>query len=293
MKITMNKKTSENITKKDLDGLINPVEVVVPQVVNNEDPVETTSLDTSMNDNDSAESDDEASFGTPDDSPKSKRKSPKGKYGKGKAPPPPSTTQQSLHQVENSDGTKNTRDVQDGTEESLFEFVKTLPNTGFKETGKKGLQVVNPIAEKKLRHKSKSPGRIPKSGSGLGKLLQFPGKLAFWKNDDKTKDTISTSSGDHSRRSSTIERTIDDFQSCNDLNELLKKSPRDDDTADDHLSFKDAEIGSEIISQDIIDKSDELQKLIEAKIESHPEYKYLSLHGNTGEIPSSSKSTDV
>lgn len=163
----------------------------------------------------------------------------------------------------------------------------------------KGLQVVNPIAENKKRHKSKSPARIPKGNtSGLGKLLQLPGKLAFWhKAEDKPKsDDTSTSSDDRSRRSSTIEKAADDFQSCTDLNTLATDEIKGQDNnvtqvekADDQISFKDADLGDEDISKKIIDKSDALQKLIEAKIAGHPEYKYISLHDE----PSTSKSTDV
>lgn len=62
--------------------------------------------------------------------------------------------------------------------------------------------------------------------------------------------------------------------------------------SDDQISFKDASGLDEevILSQNIIDKSDALQKLIEAKIAGHPEYKFISLHEET---PTSSKSTDV
>ncbi|KAJ2951030.1 hypothetical protein O0L34_g5403 [Tuta absoluta] len=250
------------------------------------DPIDTTSLDTS---NYSGESDDEASFGTPEDSPKSKRKSPKGKYGKGKAPPPPTATDK----LENKDA-KNTLEVPDSpvsstSQESLVDYVKNLPSTALKDSGTHSkLQVVNPIAEKKRRHNSKSPNRVPKGSSGIGKLLQLPGKLAFWnKNDDKTKDNVSTSSGDNSRRSSTVEKAADNFQSCHDLSEFMNASNKE--VADDQLSFKDADFDNISQSSEIIERSDELQKLIEAKITSHPEYKFVSLHD---EVPTS-KSTDV
>lgn len=262
-----------------------------------EDRLETTSLDTSINDNDSAESDDEASFGTPEDSPKAKRKSPKGKYGKGKAPPPPKVEMPS----DNTEHDGKTLDsaVSTTSQESLNDIINMMPNTTLRETGgfKPGLQVVNPIAEKKRQHKSKSPNRVPKGhSSGISKLLQLPNKLAFWhKTEDKSKcegDVPSTSSEDHSRRSSTIEKQLDDFQSCFELNlEVADNTLSQADGSDDLNSFKDAcDLDSEIISHDIIEKSDALQKLIEAKIESHPEYKFVSLHD---EIPTSSKSTDV
>ncbi|XP_075975514.1 uncharacterized protein LOC142976149 isoform X2 [Anticarsia gemmatalis] len=274
---------------------------------------DTTSLDTSQYDNDSVESDDEASFGTPENSPKSKRKSPKGKYGKSKAPLPPVINADDVTLEDVKQGDKEEINNQSDAEpivdkttsqESLVEIVNKLPNTTIKESEFKGLQVVNPIAENKRRHKSKSPGRTSKSNSsGLGKLLQLPSKLAFWnRSDDKPKtDDTSTSSGDNSRRSSSIgDRIIDDFQSCGELNTLVADEVKEptstielsqEEKADDQISFSDAvDVESEVILQDIIDKSDALQKLIDAKIESHPEYKFISLHE---EIPTQSKSTDV
>ncbi|XP_059050036.1 uncharacterized protein LOC131845033 [Achroia grisella] len=255
-------------------------------------------IDTSHND-DSAESDDEASFGTPENSPKSKRKSPRGKYGKAKAPLPPPNVYLPDDDKELSDKIIECA-ISTTSQESLTDIVNKLPNNAFKDvTTNHGLQVVNPIAEKKRRHKSKSPSRIPKAhSSGIGKLLHLPGKLAFWqKTDDKPKsDTISTSSGERSRRSSAnIERQIDEFQSCSELDKLVNITDDSDsfqtENNNDTLSFKDiADFENEIISQDIIEKSDALQKLITAKIESHPEYKYVSLHE---EIPTTSKSTDV
>lgn len=277
-----------------------------------EDTIESTSLDTSFNDVDSGDSDDEASFGTPEDSPKSKRRSPKGRYGKNKAPPPPPVKSEALEvTIDNNEQTDNilTHALSTTSQESLVDIVNNLPNNSLKETAtSKGLQVVNPIAEKKRRHKSKSPGRIPKgSSSGIGKLLQLPGKFAFWnKSDDKNKDNVSTSSEDRdsSRRSSANEKHIDKFQGCNELNdapneenvEQINLKESDDEKlqtegADDQLSFKDAnDFEPEAISHEIMEKSDALQRLIEAKIESHPEYKILSLHE---EILTTSKSTDV
>lgn len=279
------------------------------------DPSESTSLDTSFNDADSAESDDEASFGTPEDSPKSKRRSPKGRYGKSKAPPPPlAKSETGETTIDNTEQTDKivTDAISTTSQESLLHIVNNLPNISLKETGtSKGLQVVNPIAEKKRRHKSKSPGRIPKvSSSGIGKLLQLPGKLAFWnKSDDKNKDNVSTSSG--SRRSSANEKRVDEFQSCHDLTDApnqveltqtetfveqinLKESEGEKlqtEVPDDQLSFKDAsDFEPEVITHEIMEKSDALQRLIEAKLESHPEYKIVSLHE---EMLTSSKSTDV
>lgn len=239
---------------------------------------DTTSVDdASINDNDSAESDDEASFGTPDNSPKSKRKTPKGKYGKSKAPLPPTIDISEKDEKNKTD----TQILESATsQESLVEIVNKLPKAAFKETGNfKGLQVVNPIAEKKRRHKSKSPGVITKTNSsGLSRLLQLPVKLAFWhKIDDKTGDVSS------SRRSS----NIDEFQSCYDL---TKEASSEIVSDDDQLSHQEAsDYDTESVSQEIIEKSDALQKTIEAKLESHPEYKTGPLH----EIVTTSKSTDV
>lgn len=258
-----------------------------------DDFIDTTSLETSANENYSAESDDEASFGTPENSPKSKRKSPyKGKYGKSKAPPPPKVeTEIFINEKLVVDEEIQDNPLNTSSHESLVDIVNKMPNTAFKDTGSKSLRVVNPIAEKKMRHKSNSPARLLKGNtSGIGKLLQLPSKLAFWKNsDDKMKDNMSTSSTDGSRRSSTIEKTIDEFQSCNELNAIASADLNKQD--DDQISFKDAaDFDNEIISHDIMEKSDALQKLIEAKLESHPEYKIVSLHE---EIPTTSKSTDV
>ncbi|KAI8421612.1 hypothetical protein MSG28_009622 [Choristoneura fumiferana] len=271
--ITSNKKEDNN-TGKEHDKNIDKTSLTT------DEREDTTSLDTSAYDNDSAESDDEASFGTPDNSPRSKRKSksPKGKYGKGKAPPPPPPK---VDKINITSDTTLTVDVAQEkaasttSQESLSDILHALPNNSFKETGSyQGLQVVNPIAEKKRRHKSKSPGRIPKGNAmGIGKLLQIPSKLAFWhKSDDKSKsDTTSNPSRSRSHsKSSAYEPT--------EIN-------------DDQLSFVDAaDFESEVISHDIMEKSDALQKLIEAKLESHPEYKFVSLHD---EIPTTSKSTDV
>lgn len=285
-----------------------PVYTAVKQVatVVLDEHTESTSLETSLYDNDSVESDDEASFGTPENSPKSKRKSPKGKYGKGKAPPPPKADEATPDDNKEDCNKSDIDTILESTasQESLVDIVNKLPNTTIKESGlPKSLQIVNPIAENKIRHKSKSPARLSKgSPSGLGKLLQLPGKLAFWhKTEEKPKlDDASTSSDDHSRRSSTIERAVDDFQSCTELNtlvadEAIVQSNTTEETSveksEEQISFIDAsDLDNEVISQDVMDKSDALQKLIDAKIAGHPEYKFISLHDET---PTSSKSTDV
>ncbi|XP_023945695.2 uncharacterized protein LOC112051326 isoform X2 [Bicyclus anynana] len=59
----------------------------IPAII--EDNLESIYELSEENNYDSAESDDEGSFGTPVSSPKSSRKTIKGKYGKNKAPPPP------------------------------------------------------------------------------------------------------------------------------------------------------------------------------------------------------------
>ncbi|XP_063622099.1 uncharacterized protein LOC134794267 [Cydia splendana] len=259
---------------------------------------DSTSLDTSAYENDSAESEDEASFGTPEDSPRSKRKSksPKGKYGKGRAPPPPPPPKADTTEGK-SEALKSGISIGTTSLESLNDILSNLPNRPLKEiSSHQTLQVVNPIAEKKRRHKSKSPNKIPKgNSSGIGKLLQLPSKLAFWhKSDDKSKtDTTSMSSRSrsHSRRSSGNDQQTD-YKSYVDINTPFD-TPKEDaqSIADDQVSFVDAaDFESEVISHDIMEKSDALQKLIEAKIESHPEYKFVSLHDD---IPTASKSTDV
>ncbi|XP_013173372.1 PREDICTED: uncharacterized protein LOC106122067 [Papilio xuthus] len=242
---------------------------------------------------DNYSSDDEASFGTPNESPKSNRKHAKGKYGKNKAPLPPSTEIINTCPKDALDGTNIiTKEILDDEKDLKEEKVSkekeavTLPDS------------LSPTSEIRNRQKSKSPIRIPKpSASGFGKLLQLPGKLAFWhRNDDKSvSDNISNSSGDKSR-SSSIGQLIDNVPNKEDaslpndeskgISEILLRPKSLDD-----ISFKDAiESENEITSHDIIEKSDILQKLIEAKIESHPEYKFVPLKD---EIKTMSKSTDV
>lgn len=284
---------TEKTVEKDI-GKVSDKNIDEEVTANVKEPAHETVDGPSVNENELAENgDDEASFGTPDNSPKSRRKLAKGKYGKGKAPPPPIADNIS---ISNEYINKTYQNVCDSTsQESLVDIVNRMPNTAIKESGtfhkdSKTLQVVNPIAENKKRHKSKSPGRIPKGNTTtIGRLLQLPGRLAFWnKTDDtnKSKSDLSEMS-DHSRRSSNIDQSvIDEFQSCADLSKIV---PLDNSEGADQFNSKDA-FGSEDITQDIIDKSDALQKLIEAKIESHPEYKIVALHA---EIPTTSKSTDV
>lgn len=296
---TANQAIVDDNTKTLKENVISVEETVIkPETVDHK--IISVDVDTSIKDNDSAESDDEASFGTPDNSPKSKKKNAKGKYGKAKAPQPPQSDYLDSKNDENKIDINVTEEST--SQESLVDIVNRLPKVPLKESGNfKGLQVINPIAENKRRHKSKSPGRIPKgNSSGISKLLQLPSKLAFWnKNEDKTKSDASTSSGDRSRRSSNnnIEQVvIDEFQSCADLSTIvpnidISQENISHETIDDENNFTDAvDLENENISHEIIEKSDALQKLIEAKLESHPEYKIVSLHE---EISTTSKSTDV
>lgn len=243
--------------------------------------IDCSSIDgVSLNETYSAESDDEASFGTPDNSPKSKRKSPRpGKYGKGKAPPPP------IMETQTKAETDEIKEISTVSSSNNF-FVETAHS-------KRSLQISNPITEKKKRHKSKSPARVGKSGSSaIGKLLQLPGKFAFWnKNDDRSN------SSDNSRRSSTAERAVDDFQSCIDLDAVISDTNEPIvsttiKTIDTEIYLNDNELNGEAISQEVFDKSEELQKTITATLQSHPEYKYVPLHDDN-EKASISKSTDV
>ncbi|KAG7298753.1 hypothetical protein JYU34_017173 [Plutella xylostella] len=282
--------TIEQVDSKKLE-----VNEDVPKSIDeNKDACETTSLDASLYESETAESDDEASFGTPEDSPKTRRKSPRGRYGKGKAPPPPPK----VDIVDTKDEGNVAPSELHATEskESLVDIVNSLPSSALQDVVASTSLVVNPISEKKRRHKSKSPNRLPKAA--IGKLLQLPGKLAFWhKNDSKSKgerDSASVSSNDVSRRSSIIEKfddaeTIEVLDVVEEINtQIIPLSNK----ADDQISFKDAssDVESEVMGHNIMEKSDALQKLIEAKIESHPEYKITVV---AQEIPSPSKSTDV
>lgn len=230
-----------------------------------------------------AESDDDASFGTPENTPREKRKSSKGKYGKAKAPAPPKTN--------NCDTTNDhlTLTVSESLSHQIC-FIDDVINPPAQET-QVSPESQNSLEEKRHRDKSKSPVRLPiSSNSSIAKLLQLPNKFAFWtRSDDKAKsDSVSISSGEHSRRSSTGALVIDDFQSCNDLSIDTEKKQTDA-TEIPQIKITDNDCGDNT-TQNILDKSNALKKVIEAKIESHPEYKYISLHD---ELPNSSKSTDV
>ncbi|XP_045536008.1 uncharacterized protein LOC106719699 isoform X2 [Papilio machaon] len=261
---------------------------------NEQDTIENENLPiNNSGETDNYSSDDEASFGTPNESPKSNRKYAKGKYGKNKAPLPPST------EIINT----CPKDVFDSTnimKKEILEDDRDLKeeNMKIKEETNSIPDTLSPTSEIKKRQQSKSPIRIPKpSASGFGKLLQLPGKLAFWhKNDDKSiSDDISNSSDDKSR-SSSIGHLTDNVPSKEDPSLASDESK---DISDgllrpkslDDISFKDAiESENEITSHNIIEKSVILQKLIEAKIESHPEYKFVPLKD---EMKTISKSTDV
>ncbi|CAB3254594.1 unnamed protein product [Arctia plantaginis] len=249
-----------------------------------DETAETTCLHTSQYENDSVESDDEASFGTPENSPKSKRKLPKGKYGKCKAPSPPMLKTDNLKVVDEKvcESVRATFIDSTASQESLVGIVSKLSYTSIKKSDFNDIQFSNLVEENKGRQKSKSPANTPKSSSsGIGKLLQLPSKLAFWhKTEDKPKtDDTRTSSDDLSRRSSTSDQALEGFQSCSELNTIVADETTVDYDIDklqpektDQKSFADVvDVDNEVISKDIIDKSDALQKLIEAKIENHPD----------------------
>lgn len=287
--------TVENVISSDTEQVdTKKLEDLTKSIDENKDACETTSLDASLYESETAESDDEASFGTPEDSPKTRRKSPRGRYGKGKAPPPPPKVD--IEDTKDEGNVAPSELHATESKESLVDIVNSLPSSALQDVVASTSLVVNPISEKKRRHKSKSPNRLPKAA--IGKLLQLPGKLAFWhKNDSKSKgerDSASVSSNDVSRRSSIIEKfddaeTIEILDVVEEINtQIIPLSNK----ADDQISFKDAssDVESEVMGHNIMEKSDALQKLIEAKIESHPEYKITVV---AQEIPSPSKSTDV
>ncbi|CAG4930447.1 unnamed protein product [Colias eurytheme] len=251
-----------------------------------EEFLDTVSTSSSENDNYSAESDDEASYGTPEPTPKSVKKTVKGKYGKSKAPSPPKVSDVAALSTSELDSTEPTRIAQDNEATIINDEVCDVPS---QEILKDNLT----IDVKPGRAKSKSPARLPiGSNMVLGKLLHFPSKLAFWnKGDEKSKSDISISSGNESRRSS--EKAFDEFQSTLDVTNLSNDKSLEIpqiNTADNDSKISNKDAGKENITQDILEKSDELQKIIDAKLESHPEYKFVPLHD---EIETASKSTDV
>ncbi|KPJ06772.1 Receptor expression-enhancing protein 4 [Papilio machaon] len=139
---------------------------------NEQDTIENENLPiNNSGETDNYSSDDEASFGTPNESPKSNRKYAKGKYGKNKAPLPPST------EIINT----CPKDVFDGTniiKKEISEDDRDLKeeNMKIKEETMSIPDNLSPTSEIKKRQQSKSPIRKPKpSASGFGKLLQLPG----------------------------------------------------------------------------------------------------------------------
>lgn len=296
----MNTET-KNIVEPMIEIDREPISVNMKKVNTLDETAETACIHTSQYENDCDESDDEASFGTPENSPISKKKSLKGKYGKCKAPLPPVLNTDDLKVVDDKVcESVNDTDVESiASQESLVDIVSKLSYNSIIKSDSKDIKDSNLVEENKGRQKSKSPANTPKgSSSGIGKLLQLPSKLAFWqKTDDKPKTDDTPSSDDISRRSSTSDRVPEEFQSCSDLNDIAETQVVNDtdklplEKVDRQKNFAEVvEVDNEIISQDIIDKSDALQRLIDAKIENHPEYKVISLHE---EIPTQSKSTDV
>lgn len=282
---------------------------------------------------DNYSSDDEASYGTPTDSPNAGRKLLKGKYGKNKAPLPPVvdkakenfpepaelsngaetseatkgeynavahesyTMQQEIHPTNSDNHNTGDINVTGQSQESIRTQDENQSNSI--------VDNLDSLDVKRTRQKSKSPLRSPKSSatasqsprtSGFGKLLQLPSKLAFWhKTDEKlTADDFSLSSGEKSRKSS-----ADDLSESFQNEETLRKKTGDiievplRDKSEDEIRPKEAkESDNESTTRNIIDKSDILQQLIVAKIESHPEYKYAPSNAEN-EISTASKSTDV
>ncbi|CAG9562448.1 unnamed protein product [Danaus chrysippus] len=235
---------------------------------------------------------DEGSFGTPASTPKSIRKTSKGKYGKDKAPMPPSNKvlddKQEIHDessenlpilteitqsIENNEKSDEVVDVPiiEDNEKVTADFNVTESEIAteasdlkleFNNASNSSLNLDD--KHDKKRHKSKSPG--PKAISTLGKMLQLPNKLAFW---HKTTGNVSDAS-DSSRKSS-IESLKDESRGCSTMNTIHKSDYENDKSKDEKLS-------TDNISQEISEKSDELQKVIEAKLESNPEYKFIPLY---------------
>lgn len=257
---------------------------------------------------DSAESDDESSFGTPVSSPNSGRKVIRGKYGKDKAPPPPKETHASkedetkgldipvdnlLNNVEeriqniDKDEKQETNMVTDNLNAPETFIVNDVAEYNLDSNEKNNYLAA--VSEKERMQKSKSPMRHSK-GSAFGKLLQLPGKLAFWhKTDEKSMSDNVSNASDSSRKSSLDNNIIDAFQSCSDLNFSIPGNEGSNQITEE-LST-DNIICRENISKDISLKTDALQQVINAKLEEiHPDYKFVSLHD---EIPTTSKSTDV
>ncbi|XP_061378613.1 uncharacterized protein LOC116769826 isoform X1 [Danaus plexippus] len=247
---------------------------------------------------------DEGSFGTPASTPKTVRKMSKGKYGKDKAPMPPSNKVLDDKQEiqEDSENLSIRTEVIESieTKEKKSDDVVVMPiiediekaTTDFNlneseiaiDAGDLKLEINNTsnsslyLDDKhdKKSHKSKSPG--PKAMSTLGKMLQLPNKLVFWH-----KATGNVSDASDSSRKSSIESLKDESRGCSYINTVHKSDYEND------KNKSDEKLSTDNISQEISEKSDELQKVIEAKLESNPEYKFIPLC----EDIQISKSTDV
>lgn len=259
------------------------------------------------------ESNDEASFETPMSTPKSIRKNMKGKYGKNKAPPPPQLNAcegEELQSTENNEDDQTSVNslisnksnilrveqkvdtIQDSNYQSpesknmtnaLDDVCKNLQGSPF--TSNASLED-NSEQEKGNNDPTNSSIRTIKGNITFGKLFHLPSKLVFWHKTDE-KSLIDVDLTNASRKSS-VENTFDEFQSCPDLN--VHTSQHDvPQIKITEMSPKDS-VSGENISNDILKKSDPLQKIINEKLENHPEYKFVSLHE---EIPTTSKSTDV
>ncbi|XP_069357910.1 uncharacterized protein [Maniola hyperantus] len=324
------KSDDNNITEEFIDATLGNNNKPETNVLYNTDNSESKSIDSNTieefidattrditsdisvtNDYDSAESDDEGSFGTPVSTPKSGRKAIKGKYGKNKAPPPPPPKADetilenssddkiiSLDNLHNLVASNEDRIQNDNKSEKLETNTDSVNLTNaqgafviFNEVPEVSIEQkkLDPASVDHIRQKSKSPMRHSKGSSAFGKLLQLPGKLAFWhKTDDKYTDNDNVSDASGASRRSSVENIVDVFQSCSNLN--LTSSNESSIQITEVLKTEDNSCGDNI-SNDISLKSDALQKVINAKLEEiHPEYKFVSLHD---EIPTKSKSTDV
>ncbi|XP_047531353.1 uncharacterized protein LOC125067025 isoform X1 [Vanessa atalanta] len=265
-----------------------------------EEVTDSSFFDTSPNDGEKIESDEEASFETPISTPKSSRKLIKGKYGKSKAPLPPKANElegEELHSKTAPNSEDSLININPNILEKENESLETInaqfsiANEVVDDIIKKSQEFSLELNEdsepdKERSRKSISPAKVSKGSSALGKLFQLPSKLVFWhKTDDKS--ITDTNLSDISRKSS-IENINDEFQSCPDLNTHSYKNeiPQIEIT---QASFEDDASG-EKAPNDILEKSDALQKVINEKLENHPEYKLVSLHE---EIPTTSKCTDV
>ncbi|CAK1555401.1 unnamed protein product [Leptosia nina] len=239
--------------------------------------VDAESICTSVKDSSSDDSYDEASFGTPEPTPKSVKKLLKGKYGKNKAPLPPKNEDEMGHII-----AENVDKLPNGIFEQNIEIMENIEP-----------KIPNDIPDNlevnsKQRSKSKSPSRSTVGNLGLGKLLQFPNKLAFWnKGDEKSKSDLAISPDNNSRSTSALN---EELQSCSDVTKASKDDSRLNLKVEENQKTLDCSGAEENIIHNIKEKSDELQKVIEAKLENHPEYKFIPLNDDNN---GTSKSTDV